>query len=205
MKASTKKNAVHSDTKTQPSTDTAALPLANPPPKVGAPVTPTDWKPSKWVGPREGTRPTATQVDAADPAAAELQKSTTYVEDFGANAPPAGQVAQNLLTSSQWRGEWETARNWLAYCSEQRRLWEDQSLADVAALKPAWDYAVSRDPSVAKRYPSTKLLVGARSEVAARAGAKRKAANAAKKAAAAQSPSPPAATPAAAAKSSALN
>jgi hypothetical protein len=202
-----KKVVVNGDTATQTSTETAALPLANPPPTVGAPATPTGWKKSKWVSPKEGTRPTATQVEAAAPAAAELQKSTTYVADFGANAPPAAQVAQNLVTASKWRDEWSKAKDWLDYCVEQRQVWGDASLADVATLKPAYDYAVTRDPTVAKRYPSTKLLVGARSEVAVRAAARRKANKAAKEQPAAPTaPSPPGvvATPVVA-KSSALN
>jgi hypothetical protein len=171
-----KKNGeAHVDTTTQTSTESVALPLANPPPAVGAPATPPGWKKSKWIKPREGLRPTATQADAVAPAAAELQASTTYVADFGANAPSAAALAHDLSTASQWREEWSKTRDWLAYCSEQRRLWEDASLAGVATLKPAYDYAVSRDPTVAKRYPSTKRLVAARSEVSTRAAARRKA------------------------------
>jgi hypothetical protein len=175
-KQMTKKMAAHTDTTNETSTtEGAALPIAYMPPKVGAPGTPTGWAKSKWVKPREGLRPTSTQADAAAPAAAELEKSTTYVDDFGSKAPPVSQIAPNLVTASQWRDEYVSAKNWLAYVIEQRQLWEDKALADVASLKPAYDYAVSRDPSVAKRYPSTKLLVGARSEVAVRAAARRKA------------------------------
>jgi hypothetical protein len=196
------------DTTTQTSTEATALPLAYAPPTVGAPATPTGWTKSKWVKPREGLRPMTTQSDATAPAAAELQRSTTYVADFGANAPPAAEVAQNLLSASAWRAEWEKAGQWLAYCTEQRRIWEDKSLEDVATLKPAYDYAVTRDPTVAKRYPSTKLLVGARSEVSTRAAARKKAGEAAKaqQAAASVAPSPPGgAAPAAVAKSTTLN
>jgi hypothetical protein len=189
----TKKIAAHPDTTSQTSTASAAVPTAYMPPAVGAPATPPGWAKSKWARPKEGLRPTETQAEVAGSAAAELQKSTTYVADFGANAPPVATVASNLVTASQWRDEWTSAKNWLAYCAEQRQIWEDTSLEDVATLKPAFDYAVSRDPTITKRYPQTKLLVGSRSQAAARAAATKKAEKAAKEqpAPTPASPSPP--------------
>jgi hypothetical protein len=61
-----------------------------------------------------------------------------------------------------------------AYCADQRRAWEEAAFTEVGELKPLFDYASARDATIAKRYPSTKLIVGARSASAQRAAATRK-------------------------------
>jgi hypothetical protein len=69
-----------------------------------------------------------------------------------------------------WRDAWEDAVRWAAYCSEQRRVWEDDSLAKIAAFRPVFDYLAA----AATRYPATRMLVGARSASARRGAAKKK-------------------------------
>jgi hypothetical protein len=103
-----------------------------------------------------------------------MQSSTTWVADFGSNAPDPKVLAANLTTASSWRDSWSIAVAWAAYCSEQRRLWEDAAFSMVSELKPLFDYASAKDPTIAKRYPSTKLVVDARSVSAQRGATTRK-------------------------------
>jgi len=121
-----------------------------------------------------------------------MQESTTWVDDFGSKAPDPKALAANLLTASQWRDAWVLANNWLAYCADQRRVWEDAAFTEVGELKPLFDYASARDATIAKRYPSTKLIVVARSASAQRGATTRK--NNKKKAAKAQAIVPDLAT-----------
>jgi hypothetical protein len=136
------------------------------------------------VRPKEGLKPTTAQTDAAAGAATEMRDSSTWVDDFGSKAPDPTTMANNLATASEWRDAWVVARTWLAYCSEQRRLWEDAAFTEVEELKPLFDYSSDRDPTIAKRYPFTKLIVNARSASAQRGATTRK--NNKKKAATAQ-------------------
>ncbi len=155
-------------------TEAQALPVGNPPPKVNAPAPPKSWTKSKRVRPKEGLKPTASQTDAVAGAAIEMRESTTWVDDFGSKAPDPTSTADILVTASQWRDAWVTASKWVAYCADQRRVWEDAAFTEVGELKPLFDYASVRDASIAKRYSSTKLIVGARSASAQRGATTRK-------------------------------
>lgn len=170
-----------------------SLPPGNSPPSVNAPAVPKGWKKRTWPKPKAGTRPKRAQVENTAGAIGELTSSTSYVQDFGNKAPDPQAIAASLANASGWRDSWAAAQAWLAYCSDQRRVWEEDALTKVAALKPAFDYASANDPSIAKKYAATKQLLGAPSAVAQRGAAVRKA-KAKAKAAKGASPAPATAT-----------
>jgi hypothetical protein len=157
----------------------AAAPVTPPgdlPPAVGAPATPADWVPAprKKRGAR-GLRPKAVQVTNAEAAAKEITASTTYVADFGSRAPAAPQVAFVVTNAVKWRDTWQAAKKFFAYASEQRATWENDALAQMDALKPAFTYAASRDGTIAEKYSATSKFLGATNAIASRAATSRKA------------------------------
>jgi hypothetical protein len=161
-------------------TSAAASPPITPPgdmpPAVGAPPTPDDWEPApgkKRGG--KGQRPKGVQISGAVAAAKELAKATTYVEDFGNRAPPAAQVAFVVTNAAKWRATWQGAKKFLAYAAEQRAAWENDALAQMDALKPAFDYATSRDTALAEKYAATSKFLAVNQVIAARAVSTRKA------------------------------
>jgi hypothetical protein len=173
-------------------TETEGLPPGYPPPTVDAPPVPAGWKKAKWPSGQAGLRPKKAQVANFAGTAAELQKSTTWVEDFGNKAPDPDVIASSLVTASGWRDSWVKAVAWLAYCTDQRRLWEDDALEKLATLKPAFDYASANDASIVKTYPAMTQLLEAPNAIAQRGATVRMRDKAAAKAA---TPTPAASTP----------
>jgi len=142
---------------------------------------PTDWKPAK-IGRGKGARPKEGQIANAVTAGKELASSTTYVEDFGANAPSQTQLAHVMAGAGAWRGQWVASKRYTAYAAEQNASWWEAALSAADLLQPVFDYAVARDPSVTERYPGMTQFMQALSGIAKRAAKTRKA-NVAKKAA----------------------
>jgi hypothetical protein len=128
----------------------------------------------KRSGPR-GSRPRRAQIAVAAAVATELAESGTYVEDFGARAPAAAQIAFVVANAAKWRDTWHAAKAFFEYASEQRARWEDDASAHMNALKPMFDYATSRDVRVADRYAATTKYLGATKAIAERGAASRKA------------------------------
>jgi hypothetical protein len=156
----------------------AAAPMTPPgdlPPAVGAPATPQQWVPTpkKKRGAR-GLRPRGVQVSSAQAVAKEITQSPTYVADFGSRAPAAGQVAFVVTNAAKWRDTWQGAKKFFQYASEQRAAWENDALAQMDALKPAFEYAASRDSTVAEKYAATSKYLGETNAIAERAAVVRK-------------------------------
>jgi hypothetical protein len=188
-----------------PAIAAAAPPITPPgdlPPAVGAPPPPAGWVPApgKKRGPK-GLRPKGAQISNAVAAAKEITESATYAADFGSRAPAAGQVAFVVTNAAKWRAVWQTAKAFCTYASEQRATWENDALAQMDALKPAFNYAASRDGTVEEKYSATAKYLGENSQIAERAvtvrkeNAKAKAKAAAGGTATAAAPAAPAAQP----------
>ena len=163
----------------------AAPPITPPgdlPPAVGAPAPPVGWVPApKKKRGAQGLRPKGVQMTSAQTVAKELAGSATYSADFGSRAPAAAQVAFVMTNAAKWRDTWQAARKFLVYASEQRATWENDALVQMDALKPAFEYAASRDGTVAEKYAATTKYLGETNAIAARAVTVRKAKAKAKK------------------------
>jgi len=157
----------------------AAPPMTPPgdlPPAAGAPAPPEGWTPVlKKKRSARGLRPKGVQITSAVAAAKELTQSATYATDFGSRAPAAAQVAFVVTNAAKWRDTWQAAKKFFAYASEQRATWENDAVAQMDALKPAFDYAASRDTTVAEKYAATSKYLGATNAIAERAATVRKA------------------------------
>ena len=148
------------------------------PPAAGGIAEPPDgWVPAPPKGRRvRGLRPKGAQISDAVAAADELGKSSTYVEDFGSRAPAAAQVAFVVTNAAQWRSTWQASKRACEYAAQQRAVWENDAMAQMDALKPAFDYAMTRDASVSAKYAATAKYLGETNAIAARAASSRKAA-----------------------------
>jgi hypothetical protein len=149
---------------------------------------PSDWTaaPGKKRG-GKGPHPRGAQISDAVSSANEIVKSPTYVEDFGTRAPSAAGVAFVVTNAAKWRTAWNVAKKGYEYASEQRAAWEADALAQMDALKPAFQYAQARDASLAQKYSATAKYMNEASAIATRAASSRKAA---KKAADKGAPAP---------------
>jgi hypothetical protein len=161
-----------------PAIAAAAPPITPPgdlPPAVGAPQPPAGWvaAPGTKRSPK-GLRPRGAQISNAVAAAKEITESATYAADFGSRAPAAGQVAFVVTNAAKWRAVWHTAKAFLTYASEQRATWENDALAQMDALKPAFNYAASRDGTVTEKYSATAKYLAENSQIAERGAAQRK-------------------------------
>ena len=147
------------------------------PPAAGAPPTPSGWsaRPAKKKGGTRGRRPRRAQVTNAMGVAQEIVESATYAEDFGSRAPTAANVAFVVANAAKWREIWEAARQFARYAAEQRAAWDQEALAQMEALKPAFEYVASRDASAVQSYSATAKYLTATSEIAARAASARRA------------------------------
>jgi hypothetical protein len=101
--------------------------------------------------------------------------SPEYRADFGPYAPTAEEIAFLVTNAARWRAAWLAAKQAVKYASEQRTAWERDALARMDALKPMFDYVVSRDASAAAQYSATAKYMGEAAAIAARAASSRKA------------------------------
>ncbi len=155
-----------------------------------SPSPPTEWRPTptRKVRGFRGLRPKQDQITNATASAKELQSSTTYVADFGATAPDPMAMAYTLTNASKWRDQWAAAKRWMAYCGEQRIAWENEAMTQMNGLQPPFDYAVSRNQEIARKYRATARFMDTTKVITERGVATRRANKAAKKKAEAQSP-----------------
>jgi hypothetical protein len=184
----TKKTIVNGDTQTQSVAVSTARPAGDQPPTAVAPAPPVGWKKTKGARSKEGLRPQKAQLDNAVAAASELTGSETYAEDFLGQGPDAETLATNLTTASKWRDAWTAAKQWLAYCAEQRGIWDEAAYGGINTLKPVYDFVTSRNAGVAKKYTALGQVVNAKSAIAQSAAVRKKTAT--KKAAKAASVAP---------------
>ena len=130
----------------------------DPPPAGTAPTPPAGFDPKAHTGLRKLAHPRKAQVDAAAAAAQELLGDSKYTERFGANAPPAQDLADALTHGVAWRRERDAANNWRRYCVAEDALAWQLALGDLESFKAAVDFARSRDPGFDQVYPNLAKL-----------------------------------------------
>lgn len=161
-------------------------------PSETAPKPPAGFTPPSRKG--RGRLVYKAQVTNAAAAANEVA-SAAYEGDFGAHAPAAEKVGRALALAAASSQKLEEAKAWNAYVAEQARsAWSAAfDLTDV--LDPPFAFALSRDPTLASRYPHLTKVLRAPNEAGRRAQAAREANKKKKKkaqnAAAAASVAPP--------------
>jgi len=94
------------------------------------------------------------QVAIAPKAAAEVQKSTTYLQQFGSAAPDKASVADALTTASAWSGVVQNAAAWYSYVRQQESAAWKHATSLTDPLRIPFEFRQARDASVAKEFPS---------------------------------------------------
>lgn len=148
--------------------------IVDSPPSPGTPSTPKGFEATP---PGRGKRINLQKAQAAcGPALSqELSAAKNAEADFGPHIPPLAPIGARIAVSAKWTVERNRAEAWRDYVREEEVAAWSPALADLDALAPAFAYAVSRDPSIALRYPQLALFYKMRSQVAAKAQQTRKA------------------------------
>lgn len=145
--------------KQQPKSNVVAASIVAAPPAAGAPEVPKGFvKPATGRGPRlaiwRGQIALGSQVQK------ELLSATPA--DFGPYAPDLPTLAANVAVGSEWSEERIKAVAWSEFARAQEVAAWEPALATFATLLPAFEYAMSRDPSVAERFPALARFFGLR-------------------------------------------
>ena len=157
----------------EPSQNPAPAPAAAPPvvfvsgPPANAviPSDPAGFTPQKG-GFAPGTKPRKAELAAAPGAMTELQGMVDYTAILGQTVPPQAEVVQLLDASAQWsimRGE---TRSWGLYCANEEGVAWTGMRQMMARLGPAFQLAVTGNPSLATKYPKLTALLGAKKAIA---------------------------------------
>jgi hypothetical protein len=146
-------------------------------PSETAPKPPAGFTPPVRTG--HGRRLYKAQVANAAAAAHEAL-SASFQADFGVHAPSGQAVGRALALAAAWSQKLEEAKAWTAYVAEQAKSAWSAAHALTDVLDPPFAFALSRDPTLASRYPHLTKVLRAPNEVAGRALAAREA-NAKKK------------------------
>jgi hypothetical protein len=139
-------------------------------PKVGAPATPKDFVPSKA---KKGAKvqPSATILKAVSGASKELATSTTYLKDFGENAPDPATLATTIGFAGAWSGHYTLAEKWFLYVKEQTRLAWLQANPQLDDFGDVFLPILARNDQIGTRYASTAKLFDGRREPAVKGAA----------------------------------
>jgi hypothetical protein len=183
LKSHTTSNHTNNDSNETAATPEVSSAIARPPVQ-GAPTTPTGFVAHAGLLKHRARVPHAF-AGLASGIVTEVAKSTTFVDDFGSNAPVAKELAERVDASAAWQREVELATSWLGFAKDgASRSWALTS-KQLAALAPAFAYAASRDNTIVDRYAQLAQLFDLN-----RASARRAAATRAAKKKAASKPAP---------------
>jgi hypothetical protein len=118
---------------------------------------------------------TDSQTASASAVATEIKTSTSYSDDFGRDAPAATTVATALNAVAAWAREAKHAEAWAVYAKNQSELANHYAMQVMTKLKGEVEHALTNHPELADKYPMTVQFLSARSEMAQRGAATRKA------------------------------
>ncbi len=150
------KNARIKSTKTISALESDAVKTA---PKQGAPTVPGSFqKASVGQGPRFILQ--RAQLQCAMMVASELAGTTSVASDFGPYVPELAPIGAKLTLAAQWSNERAKAVAWQTYARSQEVLAWKPVMEALASLKPAFEYALSRNTAIAAKYPSLALFFG---------------------------------------------
>ncbi len=97
------------------------------------------------------------QIACAALVAEELARAQSVAMDFGPYVELAP-IAARLGLASQWSSEREKAVAWQAYARSQEVVAWKPVLDALASLKPAFEFALSRNTAIAAKYSSLALF-----------------------------------------------
>jgi hypothetical protein len=146
--------------------------LVNAPPDFTMPVPPAGFVPVNF-GDFRGSHPKAVQIAATPAAIVELKTATSYTTVFGAGAPDASNLANELVTASGWTTLREAIQAYLLYVRSFEVITWKQALTDLAKLDAVFKGVAANDPSLLAAFPATEKLLKALDVISARSAATR--------------------------------
>jgi hypothetical protein len=134
------------------------------------PEPPVGWAPGE--SPLRGRLAALTTEKAALAQASRELESPETASVLGPKGVSGLEASSSFELASQWVTEHARAKRWFEYVTEQMRRSLVIAADYRAAIEPPFEYAMTRDPQMAERYPQLKALFDARKDVHARIGAR---------------------------------
>jgi hypothetical protein len=103
---------------------------------------------------RSGRKPRALHIVLAPQLAAEfLANKEAYSDEFGPKAPDPDALAAGFTLAVGWSGVAQDADTWASYTDGQATFAWNDALGRMAGLKPLYQAALLRDPTIAEKFP----------------------------------------------------
>ena len=151
---------------------TGGLTVRRPPAGSTVPSPPGGWNPDVTIDVR-GYRPHKAELALMPAAVGDLRRFDEFEQVFGKIAPPIASVLEQFGAANEWSMASGAAGNWRDYVAgEEAIAWSDVQIL-MARMKPAFELAITADPSIAERFPALKRLLEVRRGPARRAAANR--------------------------------
>jgi hypothetical protein len=166
-----------------PATPAAAAPAPAPvgfiqPPPKGTimPQVPDDYVPA-IPGEFASVVPRQAELSALPQAITDLGNFTDYAATLGATAPALDEVLESLGVGAQWSTVRQASTRFDGYASLQEGLSWRAIRTQLDTLGPAFALAAKRNPKLVVKYAGLAKLLGAKSAIALKGGATRRANN----------------------------
>jgi len=98
--------------------------------------------------------PNAYELQTAPGAADDLDRFADYPEVLGNAAVPAGTVSSSLRRAVAWHALRLAAELWVAWVKTEDALAWQEAGVNVSEVRPLFNFASSKNPALAKQYPS---------------------------------------------------
>jgi hypothetical protein len=141
-------------------TTTASPSVVVDPSTITAPIVPAGFSPTPLKRFR-GVYPNAYELQAGQGAADDLDRFADYPEVLGSTAVPAGTVSSSLRRALAWHTLRMAAEQWVTWVKAEDALAWQEADANIDEVRTLFTFASSKNPALAKQYPSlTQFLEG---------------------------------------------
>jgi hypothetical protein len=140
------------------------------PSTITAPTVPAGFAPTP-LRRFAGVYPNRYELQAAPGAANDLDRFADYPEVLGNAAVPAGTVSESLRRAIAWHTLRMAAELWVAWVKTEDALAWQEADANVEEVRPLFTFAASKNPALAKEYPSLAQYLDGQQQVAKEAKA----------------------------------
>jgi hypothetical protein len=164
--------AAGSEPAAAPATTTATPSVVVDPSSITAPTVPAGFAPTP-LRRFAGVYPNRYELQAAPGAADDLDRFADYPEVLGNAAVPAGTVSSSLRRAIAWHTLRIAAELWVAWVKTEDALAWQEADANVEEVRPLFTFAASKNPALAKQYPSLAQYLDGQTQVAKEAKATR--------------------------------
>jgi hypothetical protein len=123
--------------------------------------------------------PKATELAALTGAVGDLRRFTNFADILALTGLPYAEVLQAFDVGNQWSTMRKGTGAWEGYCLTQEGISWITIRKMLDSIRPVWDLAVARNPSLAVTYPSLASFLSAQKAIAQKGAATKRLNNAA--------------------------